>query len=1045
MRGARVIRMKLAPYRFLLSSALLTLTGVLVAGPLSNPPYLPPDIIAPVDIDLDTDNDGIPDYWERIYELDPDDPNDASLDPDVDGLTSLQEYEISAGITAENPTGNWVIEEDINYQVLEPIIKDVGKSLNPNDPDTDRDLATDGWEYLTEGRDPKVADAPELPDVGEDEIPNALPEPVFVADFEGTLAGTYINDPLQVEEHPIYRFGNTYQPAIEGKGVNGYFRYSPSKKVFPDGMSVSVWMKPNFSSGTTLHSSYPWISIFDIGNDDAAMEKYDEAYLGVVLQRDTLLIGTHFNDGNGYKERLLTRGGFSGGTKYREYKPISILKDQWYHLVLTYSGTKVQLFVNGVLLHEMDAPKPWVTGYPPRYVTFNQIYYRNRSYYVWFDSLKIFNRVVSQVEVLDLLEIDTDGDLLHDYWEINSFGSLTYTDNPDGDEDGDGLLNKTEQLQGLLSSGNSIDTDGDGLSDYLEAGGDASEVLLSDSDGDGLSDSLEAELGTNSRSSDSDGDGLDDAFEHTYELDPNVNDSLSLSLVQQILPRNYSSALGQWFSYYPDSDKIRTVSERGRLTYDFSVPESGMYVIRITGHQTNTSVSLNTFDFKEIKELELYVDGKTVGSGSLNINYGNDQQELFMTPYLEAGGHDLRIDFSDILDAYPKCHIENIEILSVSDGDSNGNDIPDWCDAYLSKINAPTSYSLSTNKSPCFIEGTARYPSEMLINEELGAVESYTAGTHQWYSYVPLHADDVVFPYIAAIEDWQTVSVDFQQGYDAEFIGVEWRAHNLYLDDAVVYVQPGDCVKFTAFEVPEDVPTMLYVDGQGVEIVSSSQAVVYKFDDVGEHVVTATIPGKPTKEVSIIVVSYQVGQDAIAIRNNKSRSVDLNRLPDNVTVEATGDLMSSVANTSSSTRYTLKQSHAGLENLLVRLPGTGEIIENIPVITFETSYSGESSMRILSTDDGIQTLQGKVFVRNLPDWVEAHLEIFISGVQFADGTTKRILTSDDFSELGVYEYKIFRPAQISASACHRTYVYDTNFATTRNGRIYYFSFGSLAH
>ena len=41
----------------------------------------------------DSDGDGMPNGWERANGLDPLDPNDASLDGELDGLTNLQEYE----------------------------------------------------------------------------------------------------------------------------------------------------------------------------------------------------------------------------------------------------------------------------------------------------------------------------------------------------------------------------------------------------------------------------------------------------------------------------------------------------------------------------------------------------------------------------------------------------------------------------------------------------------------------------------------------------------------------------------------------------------------------------------------------------------------------------------------------------------------------------------------------------------------------------------------------------------------------------------------
>ena len=41
---------------------------------------------------IDSDNDGIPDGWESLYGLNPNDSADAGEDFDGDGLTNLQEY-----------------------------------------------------------------------------------------------------------------------------------------------------------------------------------------------------------------------------------------------------------------------------------------------------------------------------------------------------------------------------------------------------------------------------------------------------------------------------------------------------------------------------------------------------------------------------------------------------------------------------------------------------------------------------------------------------------------------------------------------------------------------------------------------------------------------------------------------------------------------------------------------------------------------------------------------------------------------------------------
>ena len=42
--------------------------------------------------EYDLEGDGLPDGWELLYKLDPEDPGDAELDPDGDGFTNLEEF-----------------------------------------------------------------------------------------------------------------------------------------------------------------------------------------------------------------------------------------------------------------------------------------------------------------------------------------------------------------------------------------------------------------------------------------------------------------------------------------------------------------------------------------------------------------------------------------------------------------------------------------------------------------------------------------------------------------------------------------------------------------------------------------------------------------------------------------------------------------------------------------------------------------------------------------------------------------------------------------
>jgi hypothetical protein len=61
----------------------------------------------------DTDDDGMPDWWEERYNLDPEDSNDAKSDPDNDGYTNFEEYEIG-----NNPRKD-IFSENAVYRIKE--------------------------------------------------------------------------------------------------------------------------------------------------------------------------------------------------------------------------------------------------------------------------------------------------------------------------------------------------------------------------------------------------------------------------------------------------------------------------------------------------------------------------------------------------------------------------------------------------------------------------------------------------------------------------------------------------------------------------------------------------------------------------------------------------------------------------------------------------------------------------------------------------------------------------------------------------------------
>ncbi|SVC42634.1 uncharacterized protein METZ01_LOCUS295488, partial [marine metagenome] len=83
----------------------------------------------------DSDNDGMPDWWETLYGLNPFDAADALLDSDMDGHDRNKD-----GLLTEEEYFTNLMEYELD-SVL-------GNSTDPTDTDTDNDGMPDGWEIF---------------------------------------------------------------------------------------------------------------------------------------------------------------------------------------------------------------------------------------------------------------------------------------------------------------------------------------------------------------------------------------------------------------------------------------------------------------------------------------------------------------------------------------------------------------------------------------------------------------------------------------------------------------------------------------------------------------------------------------------------------------------------------------------------------------------------------------------------------------------------------------------------------------------------------
>jgi len=88
--------------------------------------------------ETDTDQDGIPDAWEKKFGLNPTDPSDAHLDPDSDNLTNLEEYLNNTDPTNPDTDGDGLLDGDeIKIYRTDPLNPDTDKDGVPDADESD--------------------------------------------------------------------------------------------------------------------------------------------------------------------------------------------------------------------------------------------------------------------------------------------------------------------------------------------------------------------------------------------------------------------------------------------------------------------------------------------------------------------------------------------------------------------------------------------------------------------------------------------------------------------------------------------------------------------------------------------------------------------------------------------------------------------------------------------------------------------------------------------------------------------------------------------
>ncbi len=544
-----------------------------------------------------------------------------------------------------------------------------------------------------------------------------------------------------------------------------------------------------------------------------------------------------------------------------------------------------------------------------------------------------------------------------------------------------------------------------------------------------------------------------------------------------------SDWVGRWFGA---DEGIVCMDRRGWIGFDIEVPRGDVYLVEIRGGEARRSIeTASSFDLKLYLDDEYLgtrvLEGAYGDSGSVYAFTPWLPEGTYRLRVLWDGaraGTNLRMDSIALHGVEgPDSNGNGIKDW-VEDrlARQSGTDRLHYANQEPGTTNREP---ILTHVSPLPIEGRGRYPSMMRIGREVFPADSphlppggqgsalaadvsvLPPDSHllphdpaDWNAYLETFLGPIRLPAkpgpgyryhadvpLAPLAD-NAVTVSWQNGVAEDRLLARWVPYDI-LAGGEMTVRKGDSLLITALGVGASADdsqssiTLTIRDESAMPESTRRQShfettpdspLVYTFTEPGEYLIEGTyragdgFESSGTLRVNVHGFTFPERPLALVNRHRDWNSHDVGQYTG--VYEADPRLQFENLGEQGSPRLRFRSEDNDPRTIVSRLGENGPVLDSVGVEGIRLLSSWETNVRVLGAlPDGSRLVEMTTILSPLPEDIEVHLRIFVGGVVFDDGTIERVLTPEDFDELGQTTVRFIMPAWAITSSCHRTYVY----------------------